>query len=113
VGPGIMRATYGGLVMSYPPRRMMDVWQDRDYRWAREKAGVLTMAAVDYSEEKLIVHVAKDPPSELMTRYAAVQGKRILHIPIGSLSPFTLKKIRVVHLLAGHDKRLIAKDYIW
>lgn len=113
VGPGITRATYGGLAMCYPPRRMLDVWQDRDYRWAREKAEVLIMAAVDYCEEKLVVHVGKDAPSELMTRYAAVQGKRILHIPLGSLSPVTLKKIRVVHLLAGHDKRAIAKDYVW
>jgi hypothetical protein len=113
VGPGIMRATYGGLVMSYPPRRMLDVWQDREYRFAREKADVLLMAGIDYSEEKLVVHVAKDPPTELMTRYASAQKKRIIHIPIGSLSPVTLKKIRVVHLLAGHDKRAVAKDYIW
>jgi hypothetical protein len=113
VGPGITRATYGGFVMCYPPRRMMDVWQDRDYRWAREKAEVLIMAGVDYSEEKLVVHVGKDAPSELMIRYASHQGKRILHIPLGSLSPVTLKKIRVVHLLAGRDKREIAKDYIW
>jgi hypothetical protein len=71
------------------------------------------MAGVDYSEEKLVVHVGKDAPSELMTRYASHQGKRILHIPLGSLSPVTLKKIRVVHLLAGRDKREVAKDYIW
>jgi len=25
----------------------------------------------------------------------------------------TLKKIRVVHVLDGYDKRVIAKDYIW
>jgi len=113
VGPGITRATYGGFVMCYPPRRMVDVWHDRDYRRAREKAEVLIMAGVDYSEEKLVVHVGKDAPPELMTRYASRQGKRILHIPLGSLSPVTLKKIRVVHLLAGHDKREIAKDYVW
>jgi hypothetical protein len=113
VGPGIMRATYGGLVMSYPPRRMVDVWHDRDYRFANEKAEVLLMAGIDYSEKKLVVHVAKDPPSSLVTRYASIQGKRIIHIPIGSLSPLTLKKIRVVHLLAGREKREVAKDYIW
>jgi hypothetical protein len=113
VGPGIMRATYGGFMMTYPPRRVFDVWQDREYRFAREKAEVLLMAAVDYSEEKLIVHLAKDPPSPAMHRYAASQKKRIVHIPIGSMSPVTLKRIRVVHLLAGRDKRAIAKDYIW
>ena len=113
VGPGIMRVTYGGLMMTYPPRRMLDVWQDRDYRFVGEKAEALIMAGVDYSEKKLVVHVAKEPPSSLMTRYATVQGKRIIHIPIGSLSPITVKKIRVLHLLAGRDKRAVAKDYIW
>ncbi|MFQ5790917.1 MAG: hypothetical protein ACE5JI_10630 [Acidobacteriota bacterium] len=113
VGPGIMRATYGGFMMTYPPRRLFDVWHDPDYRLAPEKAEVLLMAGIDYSQEKLIVHLARDPPSPAMTRYAARQAKRVVHIPIGSVSPTTLKKIRVVHLLAGHDKRAIAKDYIW
>ena len=113
VGPGIMRATYGGFMMTYPPRRVLDVWQDREYRFAKEKAEVLLMAGVDYSEEKLVVHLAKDPPAPAMHRYAAAQKKRILHIPIGSMSPVTLKKIRVVHLLAGRDKRDIAKSFVW
>ena len=33
--------------------------------------------------------------------------------PIGQLSPVSLKKIRVVHVLDGYDKRDIAKQYIW
>jgi hypothetical protein len=113
VGPGIMRATYGGFMMTYPPRRVFDVWQDREYRFAKEKAEILLMAGVDYSEKKLVVHLAKDPPAPAMHRYASAQKKRILHIPIGSMSPVTLKKIRVVHLLAGRDKREIAKKFIW
>lgn len=113
VGPGIMRATYGGFMMTYPPRRLFDVWQDPDYRFAREKAEVLLMSAIDYSEEKIVVHVGVDPPAPSMRSYAARQGKRVIHIPLGALSPITLNKIRVVHLLAGHDKRAIAKDYIW
>ena len=57
--------------------------------------------------------LAKDPPAPAMHQYASAQKKRIVHIPIGSMSPVTLKKIRVVHLLAGRDKRAVAKDYIW
>ena len=113
VGPGIMRATYGGFMMTYPPRRVFDVWQDREYRLAKEKGEVLLMSAVDYSEEKFVVHLAKDVPSPAMHRYAASQKKRIIHIPLGAMSPVTVKKIRVVHLLAGRDKREIAKNYIW
>lgn len=113
VGPGIMRATYGGFMLSYPPGRLFDVWRDRDYADARSKPEVLTMAAVDYSTEKLVVHLAPTPPSERMRSFAAARGKRIVHIPLGSISPITIRKIRVVHILAGRDKRAIAKDYIW
>lgn len=113
VGPGILRATYGGFMMTMPPGRLGDVWQDRDYRQAREKSEVLLMAGIDWSLEKIVVHVGKRAPAEPLRRYASLQGKRIVHVPMGSLSPSTLKKIRVLHVLAGHDKRAIAKDYIW
>ena len=113
VGPGMMRATYGGFVLTQPRGRLFDVWSDDDYRFARGKAEVLLMAAVDYSLEKIVVHLAAEPPAERLRRYAAAQGKQILHIPLASLSPLSLKKIRVLHILAGHDKRAIAKDYIW
>lgn len=113
VGPGILRATYGGFLMTYPPGRLYDVWQDPDYQGLREKPEVLLAAAVDYSEEKLVAHVAAHPPSGRMRHYAASQGKRIVHVPIGSLSPRVLKKLRVVHILVGRDKREIARGYVW
>lgn len=113
VGPGITRATYGGLMMTYPPDRVFDVWTDPEYGRARTKAEVLTLAAIDYSEEKLVVHVAAKPPAAAMKHYATQQNKRLLHIPLASLSPVTLKRLRVVHFLAGHDKRDLAGAYIW
>ena len=113
VGPGIVRATYGGFLLSSPRGRLFDVWNDRDYRMAHGKPEVLTMAAVDYSEEKIVVHVAARPPAARMKRYAAAQGKRILHVPLASLSSTAIEKIRVLHLLAGQDKRRIARDYVW
>ena len=44
---------------------------------------------------------------------AARFGRTIVYIPIGQLSPVTMKKIRVVHVLDGYDKRDAAKEYIW
>jgi hypothetical protein len=113
VGPGIMRATYGGFMLTYPPGRLYDVWRDPDYRRARSKAEVLTMAAVDYSLEKLVVSLAPKPPTERMRSYASSRGRRIVHVPLGSVSPVTVRRIRVVHILAGRDKRAIASDYVW
>lgn len=118
VGPGILRATYGGFLMTLPPGRLFDVWRDPEYlpllgSGPGGKADVLLAAAIDYSQEKLVVHVAAHAPKAALRRHAKAQRKRIVHLPLGSLSPNALKKIRTLHVLAGRDKRGIAKDYVW
>jgi len=113
VGPGICRVTYGGLLLSYPPQRMADVWADPDYRLAETKAEVLLLAALDYTVEPIVVHVAKRPPRSVIHQLARRLGLKILHLPIGTLSPSTVKRIRVMHILSGHDKRKLARNYIW
>ena len=113
VGPGISRCEYGGFLLAYPPRRMIDVWTDRDYSFARGKAEVLLLAALDYSPEIHVIYAAARPPRSYFRQIAGRLGKKIIHIPLGSLSPVSLKKLRVFHVLFGHDKRTIAKEYIW
>jgi len=113
VGPGISRCEYGGFLLSYPPRRMSDVWQDSDYREALGKGEVLLMAALDYSLESDVIYTAARPPRSFLKQQAARLGKRIIYLPLGSLSPVALKKLRVFHILYGRDKREIAKDYVW
>ena len=113
VGPGICRVTYGGFMLSYPPQRVLDVWSDPDYRIAESKAEVLLLAALDYSQEKVVVHVGPRPPRSILQQLAARLGLKIQHLPLGTLSPSTVKRIRVMHVLSGHDKRKMARDYIW
>ncbi len=113
VGPGISRCTYGGFLMTYPPLRLADVWGDPEYNWAQTKAERLLLAGLEYSLEKHIIYVAKTPPRSFIKQLAARWGKRIVYLPIGQLSPIKLKQIRTLHVLAGKDKRAIAKDYIW
>ncbi len=112
-GPGICRATYGGFLMSYPPRRMADVWSDPDYQLAETRAEVLLLAGLDYCEEKVVVYVAPRPPRSIVRQLAERLGLKILYLPLGTVSPTTLRRIRVMHILSGHDKRALAKDYIW
>ncbi len=100
-------------MLTQPRGRLFDVWTDRDYRFAHDRAEVLLMAAIDYSLEKIVVHVAADAPSQRIRGYARAQGKTIKHIPIAALSPGSLKRIRVFHILAGRDKRTVAPDYVW
>ena len=113
VGPGISRCEYGGFILSYPPRRMINVWQDKDYASARSKSEVLLLAALDYSREKHVIYAAARPPRSIFRQMAARLGKKIVYIPLGSLSPLKLKKLRVFHILYGNDKREIANKYIW
>jgi hypothetical protein len=113
VGPGICRVTYGGFLLSYPPGRLGDVWTDGDYRFAETKAEVLLLAALDYSRERVVIHVGPKPPRAVFHEIATRLDRRILHLPIGTLSPAAVKKIRVMHVLSGREKREIANDYLW
>jgi hypothetical protein len=113
VGPGICRCEYGGFLLSYPPRRMMDVWHDPDYRGLASRSEVLLLAALDYSLEKHVVYVAAKPPRSVFKQLAARRDRKIVYIPLGSLSPHKLKQMRIMHILAGKAKRKIAKEYIW
>ncbi len=113
VGPGIMRAEYGGLLLSHPPGRLAEVWDDPDYASVGSKAERLLIAALDYSIGKLVVYVAARPPRSFLRSVAERWGRQIVYLPLGQLSPVTLKRIRVVHILDGHDRRALAKDYIW
>lgn len=113
VGPGISRCEYGGFMMSSPPRRLRDVWSDPDYTECRSKGEVLLMAAIDYSVQPLITYVAATPPRSTLKSYARRFGKKVVYLPIGQLSPVTLNKLRVFHVLDSHHKRDIAGEYIF
>jgi hypothetical protein len=113
VGPGIGRAEYGGFLMTLPSRRLWDVWVDPDYDFAETKAERLLMAALDYATERYVVYVAPKPPRTIFRSIATQLRRQILYIPIGQLSPARLKKLRVVHVLDGYERREAAKDFIW
>jgi hypothetical protein len=113
VGPGIGRAEYGGFLLSLPPRRMVDVWQDPDYEFAESKSERLLLAGLDYSMHRYVVYVAAKPPRAIFKTIASRAGRTIVYVPIGQLSPVSLKKIRVAHVLDGYDKRKSAKEYLW
>jgi hypothetical protein len=113
VGPGIGRAEYGGFLMTRPPRRMYDVWEDPDYEFAESKPERLLLAGLDYSVQHYVVYVASKPPRSIFRSIASHLGRKILYVPIGQLSSPKLKRLRVVHVLDSYERRETAKDYIW
>jgi hypothetical protein len=110
VGPGISRCTYGGLLMTSPPRRLFDIWDDPDYQKCETKAEMLLMAAIDYSIETCILYLSKQPPNARLKGFAARFGKKIIYQPLNTSG--SLNKIRTFHVLDGHHTRKIADDYI-
>ncbi|HMF77312.1 MAG TPA: hypothetical protein VK604_16755 [Bryobacteraceae bacterium] len=113
IGPGIGRAEYGGLLMTLPPRRLYDIWNDIDYETAETKAERLLMAGLDYSMEPNVVYIAAKPPRSVFRQLAARANRKIIYIPVGQLSPAKLKRIRAVHVLDGYERRAEAKQYLW
>ena len=112
-GPGISRCTYGGFMLTYPPLRVYDIWKDPFFDMAKTKAERLLLAAIDYSEEKLIAYVAAKPPRSWCYSFAEKLNKKVVYIPVGQFSPVMLKKIQVFHVLDGPEVRQYAKEYIW
>jgi len=113
IGPGISRCEYGGFMMSYPPRRLLDVWSDPDYQECRTKSEVLLLAAIDYAIQPVVVFVAAKAPRSHLKSIAQRYGKKLVYIPIGQLSPLLLNKMRIFHVLDGRNRREIADEYIF
>ena len=112
VGPGIGRAEYGGFLMTYPPGRMFRVFEDSYFDEAENKGERLLLAGIDYSVERWIIFVGKKPPRTRIARRARQMGKQVMYLPIGQLSPITLRELRIFHVLDGREVRGYAKEFI-
>ena len=112
VGPGIGRALYGGFLLNRPPGTMFGVWEDPFYRDARSKAERLLLAALDHTPERMVVYVAPAPPRQSLRQLAQRMDRKIVHVPLGQLSPITLKRLRVFHVLSDRGTRASAREYI-
>ncbi|MEZ4454621.1 MAG: hypothetical protein R3B09_34535 [Nannocystaceae bacterium] len=112
VGPGIGRALYGGFVLHRPSGTMFGVWDDPYFEEARTKAEVLLLAALDHARARVVVHVAAKPPPPRLRRLAARMDRKIVHVPLGQLSPGTLRRVRTLHVLSDPEARSTAHLYI-
>jgi hypothetical protein len=112
VGPGISRCQYGGFLLTAEPGRMFNVFEDPLFDRAESKPERLILAAIDYSTHPLIVYAGPRPPRSIFYSLAQKYGKRLVFVPLGDLSPVTLRQIRVFHVLDGHPVREYAKNYI-
>jgi hypothetical protein len=112
IGPGISRMEHGGFVMSYPPLRMFDIWTEPEFDFVSTRYERLLVAGIVYSEKTGIVYVAKKPPAAKWKKLAKSMGKKIVYIPLGSLSPLHVKRMRTFHMLQNKGVRNYAPDYL-
>ncbi|MBN2724275.1 MAG: hypothetical protein JXR95_09410 [Deltaproteobacteria bacterium] len=113
VGPEISRCEYGGMLMSWPPMRMWPIWEDPWISMFKTKSSMLLAAALQITREKIVVYAAPDPPQGILKRLASSMGLKIVYLPLGTLSPDTLRKTQHFHILGGHEVRKYASTYIF
>ena len=112
-GPGIFRCQYGGLLLTHPPGRLHDIWTDEYYQDFTNPADRLLVAALEYNEKKAVVHLAKKPPHPKLISLAGRMGQKIIYIPITTIDPVTLGRVRRFHVLDSRERRNDAGDFIW
>jgi hypothetical protein len=115
-GPGIARVEMGGLTAFFPPRGIPNIWSEQFeqlYPIAKKKADRLLMAALLYTNKKLVTYIAHKKPSAIFYRIAArLGGVQIVFVPITRFNPVSLRTLRTVHILAGMHRRKNAHKYI-
>jgi len=113
IGPGIARCEYGGLMMIVPPMQLYDVWRIPEYRRITEHPDeILTLAALDYTRRRNVIHVAAQPPSARLQAIARGLGRRLVHLPLGRFDPERIRRLRTFHILSGRARRKDARAYI-
>ncbi|MFA6224027.1 MAG: hypothetical protein WC647_17130 [Desulfomonilaceae bacterium] len=112
VGPGISRMEHGGFILSYPPMRMFDVWKDPTFNFVPTRHERLLVAGIAYSEKPGIVYAARKPPTNRWKKLAGTMGRRIVYIPLGSLNPIHINRMRTFHMLKNKGVRNYASDYL-
>jgi len=113
VGPGISRCVYGGLLMTYPPGRLHNIWEDSHYSGFDRAGDKLLAAGIEYNEKNAVVHLAARAPSARLHALAGRLGQKLVHIPLSTVSPVTIGRVRRFHVLDSRDRRDDAGDYIW
>jgi hypothetical protein len=112
VGPGIGRALYGGFLLVRPPGTMFGVWEDPYY--ARPAARPSSCCSPPSTTPPSASSSTSPPPrpARPCARPRSAWTSKIVHVPLGQLSPVTLKRLRVFHVLGDRAARTTARTYI-
>ncbi len=112
VGPGIAVSRYGGAMFLFPPRPIPEIWRDPRFDFTDTLEERLLAAALFHSREKHIALLSSAPPGAGWRRLAAKFRRKIIHVPLSRFSSETIERLRIVHVLNGHEVRSWADKFI-
>ena len=113
-GPGVARCEHGGFMLIFPPMQLYDVWRIPEYqRITARPDEILTLAALDYSRRRNVMHVGPKPPAPFLQSIARSLGRRLVHLPLGRFDPERIKRLRTCHILNGKKRREDVRKYLW
>ena len=99
-------------MMIYPPRPIINIWQDPRLHMGETLEEKLLEAAFLHSREKHVTVVSPGPPTMTWRKMARKYQKRIIHIPMKRFSNQTIEKVRRFHVLNGKEIRSFAQHFI-
>ncbi len=112
VGPGIAQAEYGGALFLFPPRAIIEIWDDPRLDRCDTLEERLIGAAVLHSREKHVALVSPIAPPATWRRLANRHGRKLIHLPLKRFSGQLLERLRTFHILNGKHVRSYAADFI-
>lgn len=112
VGPGIAQAEYGGAMFLFPPRPILDIWEDRRFDFTDTLEERLLAGAFAHSREKHVAVVSARPPAASWRRLARKYGRKVVHLPLKRFSGQLIERMRRFHVLNGKVVRSYAADFI-
>lgn len=112
IGPGVARATYGGVMFLFPPRPLIDVWSDPALDVCDTLEERLVMAACRHAEQKHVAVLADAPPGRGFQTIARKYKKQLVHVPLGRLGQDQIERLRTFHVLNGREVRSYAAHFI-
>lgn len=112
IGPGIALAKYGGAMFLFPPRDVPDIWHDPRLDFVDTLEERILAGGCLHSREKHIAVLSDVPPGIGWKRLAKRFGKKLVHVPLSRFSQETIQRLRMVHVLNGHEVRSFATHFI-
>ena len=112
VGPGIGQSKYGGCFFLFPPRPIVDVWQDPRLTFAESLEEKLVAGAALNSREKRVAVVAPWPPLTSWRQAARRFGKQLVFLPLKRFSQQTVDRLRYFHVLNSKEVRSYAARFV-